>query len=76
MSMSVEKAKSDSKVVLNQASVGITQIDEAQGLILDMRSRIDLRCNRWVLSNFIFFKASWAQARLLVITYASDLWGI
>ena len=44
--MSVEKAKSDSKVVLNQASVGITQIDEAQGLILDMRSRIDLRCNR------------------------------
>ena len=57
MSMSVEKAKSDSKVVLNQASVGITQIDEAQGLILDMRSRIDLRCNRWVSSNFIFFKA-------------------
>ena len=55
MSMSVEKAKSDSKVVLNQASVGITQIDEAQGLILDMRSRIDLRCNRWVSVKLYIF---------------------
>jgi len=41
----VERAKSESKTLINQASVGITQIDEAQGLIRDMRSRIDLRCN-------------------------------
>ena len=27
----MEKAKSESKVLINQASVGITQIDEAQG---------------------------------------------
>jgi len=41
----VEKAKSESKALMNKASVGITQIDEAQGHIRDMRSRIDLRCN-------------------------------
>ena len=29
--MSVEKAKSESKALINQASVGITQIDEAEG---------------------------------------------
>merc|ERR1719431_336764 len=36
---------SESKALMNKASVGITQIDEAQGHIRDMRSRIDLRCN-------------------------------
>ena len=41
----VEKAKSESKALINKASVGLTQINEAQGLIRDMRSRIDLRCN-------------------------------
>jgi len=41
----VEKAKSESKDLMNRASVGINQIDEAQGHIQDMLSRIDLRCN-------------------------------
>ena len=36
----VEKAKSESKDLMNRASVGINQIDEAQGHIQDMLSRI------------------------------------
>ena len=41
----VEKAKSESKALINQASVGMNQIDEAQGHIKEMKARIELRYN-------------------------------
>ena len=46
----VEKAKSESKDLMNRASVGINQIDEAQGHIQDMLSRIG-KSNINVFSN-------------------------
>ena len=41
----VEKAKSESKSLMNKASVGTTQIEETLGQIQEMRSRIEMRCN-------------------------------
>jgi tripartite motif-containing protein 71 len=41
----VEKAKSESKSLMNKASVGITQIDEATNHICETRSRVELKCN-------------------------------
>jgi tripartite motif-containing protein 71 len=42
----VEKAKADSKTLITNSIMGVTQIEEAKGRVDDMKARVDIRCSR------------------------------